>query len=588
VVSTPRDASTCSDELLEVSWADRGRPMQRHERRVELGATVAFFAVAVALLAFAQGEPVLDPAIAGLIVAYALATRVHFPIGLAATVPTQLLLVPLFFSAPAQVVPLLVAAGLGLGHLIGFATGRGRLDRLACVGGDALHAVGPAAVLVVAAGGEAHTAAPLALALALAAQFIFDLLSGMGREHLISGVAPRAQTLVQAQIWAADFVLASVGYLAAQATDGPLAAALVLLPVTALLAYAARDRRIRIGIAYDRLEALETERERLRLAVRRIGSAFAASLDAAAILDVVTATASDALQADASRATHRGDPRPHAADELETALQVAEEQARRAGYLKAAEVGGVHSLACPLHSLGAVLSVGRRGVPYAYEERSLLAYLCGQADVAASNAELHHSLRRQAVTDELTGLANHRRFQEVLDACRGDYSAHGTGLAVLLFDLDDFKLVNDRHGHLTGDELLREIGRCLRDACRATDQPARYGGEEFAVVLQGMESEQVLALAERLRDAVSRVVVRAPCGEPISITASIGIARVDREDVPRRDLLAAADAALYDAKRRGKNCVAWVDLDDNPASPIELRKESRSHDAGRGIRVGAA
>ena len=584
--SPPRAATaTCVGDLLEASWASRGRPMGLGERRVELGATVVFVAVAASLIALAPTVTKLDPAVGVLVAAYAVATRVNFPIGLAGTVPTQLFLVPLFFAAPAQAVPALVAAGLALGHLIGFAAGQGPLDRLACVGGDALHAVGPAAVLLLAADGDAATAPAWVLGIALAAQFPVDLLSGMAREHLISGVAPKIQTLVQLGIWAADIALAPIGFLAARATDGPAGAAVLLLPLTALLAYVARDRRQRIGTALDRLTALHAERERLRQAVRRIGSAFASNLDSSAILEVVTATVGDALQADATRVTLRGADATPAAHDLAAALRLSAEEVARAGYLKIARAGAVHSVACPLHSIGAVLSVARRGKPYDYEERSLLAYLCGQADVAASNAELHHSFRRQAVTDELTGLANHRRFQEVLDAWSAEHADHGGEFALLLLDLDDFKLVNDVHGHLTGDEVLRQVGRCLGENCRSTDQPARYGSEEFAVVLKGMDVDQVLAFGERLRKAIADAVVRSPDGEQLSITASIGIARMEREDVPRRDLIAAADAALYDAKHRGKNCVAWVDLDDS-AAPRPSWCGSEESDPS--LRVGAA
>ena len=564
------------DGLLETSWASRGRPMRPRERRIEGLVTLAFAAIAALLMVFGPGELELDPGIAVLVLAYAATTRVNFPIGLAGTVPTQLFLVPLFLAAPAELVPALIASGLAIGHLIAFVAGRGRLDRLVCVGGDALHAVGPALVLILAAGGVAEGAAPWVLALALAAQFGVDLVSGLGREHLISGVAPQVQTLVHVQIWAADLALAPIGYLVARATDGPATAAIALLPLVGLLAYAVRDRRNRIGTAHERLQALESERERLRMAVRRIGDSFAANLDPGAILDVITATVSDALQADASRLMTRGAPEPPVADDLTIALRDAEEQALRAGYLKQVEVGGVHSVACPLHALGAVLSVARRGTAYDAEERSLLGYLCRQADVAGVNASRHRYFQRQAVTDELTGLANHRRFQEVLDGLVGNHSGARDELALLLIDLDDFKLVNDSHGHLTGDEVLREVSRCLRENCRSTDDPARYGGEEFAVVVDGLELEQVLALAERVRQAIGQVVVSCPSGERIGITASFGIARMGSQRVSRRDLIAAADAALYEAKDRGKNRVAWVDLDHSASAGVNPAGSGRA------------
>ena len=538
--------------------------MERREWRVEAAVTLLFAVVATLLWTRAPAGWAPDAGIAALVAAYALAARVKFPIGLAATLPTQLFLIPLFCAAPAAVVPLLVAGALTLGHGVAFVAGRGRLDRITCVGGDALHAVGPAAVITLA-GTEAMQAPSWVLVLALIAQFPVDLLSGVLRERLISGVAPAFQLLVQVRVYAADLALAPIGFIAARATDGPDASALALLPLLGLLAYAARDRNQRIATAHERLEALVTERARLRLAVRRVGDAFAANLDGDAILELVAATAGDALQGDESRATSReGSARP-VSGELGAALRRAEARAMSAGRVQHARVGGIHSIACQLPALGAVVSVARRGEPYSDEERSLLTFLCERADVAGSNATRHQFVARQAVTDELTGLGNHRRFQEVLDVSLDARRSGGSELALLLIDLDDFKLINDVHGHLTGDEVLRQVGRCLRESCRAGDDPARYGGEEFAVVLNALDLDQVLTLGERVRQAIADADISSPAGDPLSVTASIGIARMRAEDVSRHDLIAAADAALYEAKRRGKDCVAWVDLDDSSA-----------------------
>jgi hypothetical protein len=254
-------SQTAPVDLVEASWALRGRPMERRERGIEAAVTLLFAAVATLLCLLAPGGWQPDAGIAVLVAAYALAARVKFPIGLAATLPTQLFLVPLFCAAPAAVVPLLVAGALTMGHVLAFVAGRGRLDRITCVGGDALHAVGPAAVITLA-GTEAMNAPAWVLVLALVAQFPVDLISGMVREHLISGVAPTLQALVQVRVYAADLALAPVGLTAARTTDGPAHAALALLPLLGLLAYAARDRNHRISTAHERLKALETERAR--------------------------------------------------------------------------------------------------------------------------------------------------------------------------------------------------------------------------------------------------------------------------------------------------------------------------------------
>jgi len=124
----------------------------------------------------------------------------------------------------------------------------------------------------------------------------------------------------------------------------------------------------------------------------------------------------------------------------------------------------------------------------------------------------------------------------------------------VLADLDDFKAVNDRHGHPTGDEVLREFARTLKDCLREIDLAGRWGGEEFAVILPGTDLEGAMQLAERIREALAARVIVSPLGERLSVTASFGVAEWGGSG-SWSDLLAAADAALYEAKRKGKNRV---------------------------------
>ena len=119
--------------------------------------------------------------------------------------------------------------------------------------------------------------------------------------------------------------------------------------------------------------------------------------------------------------------------------------------------------------------------------------------------ELHEQLRRQATVDELTGLANHRRFQEVLSREALRTRRSGRPLALALLDIDDFKQVNDTHGHQQGDEVLAAVASVVRDHSRDIDEPARYGGEELAVVLPQTDLEGAAQLAERMREAVERL-----------------------------------------------------------------------------------
>jgi two-component system cell cycle response regulator len=165
---------------------------------------------------------------------------------------------------------------------------------------------------------------------------------------------------------------------------------------------------------------------------------------------------------------------------------------------------------------------------------------------------LRESLDRSlelAVTDALTGLRNRRYVRRHLDGLlRG-----GAVVAVLLIDVDRFKLLNDRHGHAAGDVALKEVADTLREHLRAVDIVARYGGEEFLVVMAGAGEEEAAAVAERLRAAIAGRSF-AVAGAALNLTVSIGTA-VTRGTVAAEQLVAASDAALYRAKEQGRNRV---------------------------------
>ena len=219
--------------------------------------------------------------------------------------------------------------------------------------------------------------------------------------------------------------------------------------------------------------------------------------------------------------------------------------------LASAEVAG-EELALILHP-----------VPTGFDERTVeLAHsLVAQAAVALDNARLHGIVKRQAVTDELTGLANRRSFRESLDTELLRAERFGSGLALIVADLDDFKNVNDRFGHQAGDEVLRSFAEVLQGRIRGIDLAARLGGEEFAILLPETDAVGAEALAENLRIAVANLVV--PIGvEQIQITASFGVAAFP-ESRGADELMTAADLALYSAKRHGKDRVVTV----NPESP---------------------
>lgn len=164
-------------------------------------------------------------------------------------------------------------------------------------------------------------------------------------------------------------------------------------------------------------------------------------------------------------------------------------------------------------------------------------------------ADKTQQLKLLAGTDPLTGLLNRRAFDEKLGAEILDAQRHGNPLAILFFDVDHFKRINDGYGHAAGDKVLAEIAKCLRYGLRGTDLLARFGGEEFVAVLNDAGPGQAGALAETLREAVSRLRFEAV---PQGITISVGIASLDRGDTAE-DLLARADKALFTAKRTGRN-----------------------------------
>jgi diguanylate cyclase (GGDEF)-like protein len=181
-----------------------------------------------------------------------------------------------------------------------------------------------------------------------------------------------------------------------------------------------------------------------------------------------------------------------------------------------------------------------------------LAMRFGQlAALALDNAQIRARLETEVVTDHLTGLHNHRYFHERLGEEVRRASRQRTGVGLLIYDLDDFKRVNDIHGHLAGDQVLQALAAVSRATARAEDVLCRIGGEEFAVILPGAGLDESLGLAERLRNAVATATFPATG----RLTVSVGVAVSPAHSSSPRDLIACADLALLDAKATGKNRV---------------------------------
>ena len=179
------------------------------------------------------------------------------------------------------------------------------------------------------------------------------------------------------------------------------------------------------------------------------------------------------------------------------------------------------------------------------EQHQLLLHLVSLGALSLDKALLHEQSREQARHDSLTGLLGHRVFHEVLE----HQVTAARPFSVLMFDIDDFKQINDLHGHQTGDHALRLVSDALRQATRSGDSVFRIGGEEFCVLLPGLAEEDALTVAEAVRRRVAGIVSTLP--NPV--TVSVGVACFPGHGRGRDELLASADAALYSAKRSGKN-----------------------------------
>jgi diguanylate cyclase (GGDEF)-like protein len=345
----------------------------------------------------------------------------------------------------------------------------------------------------------------------------------------------------------------------------------------------------------SKIEEVQRKRGELEETIRRVGEAFAASLDRQEMVNIAVRTAVEACQAQAGRAlpidlrkmkaAHVGVESP----DIEAALVEAERSAfaihegHRSDWLALldssgdgaeepverhpvrAQVGDVFAMAVPLLArLGrgrsleqvGVVSIARGGRDFDDAEYDLFAYLTGQAAVSIENVDLHEMVRIQAVTDELTGLYNLRHFHDTLDGEIERSRRFGTDVGLMLLDIDDFKRVNDTYGHQQGDLVLIEVGRVLRTLSRDIDEPARYGGEEMAVILPQTDVAGAELLAERMRSAVAAIEIdRLDGGGRLKVTASFGVASLPSNARDKDSLIAEADAALYRAKRGGKNRV---------------------------------
>ena len=227
--------------------------------------------------------------------------------------------------------------------------------------------------------------------------------------------------------------------------------------------------------------------------------------------------------------------------------------------------------------LKGALNIYRIGEDAAFVEHEfeLAKWFGDAAALALDNAQTRARLEHLAQTDSLTGLYNHRYFHERLRSELTRASRSHESVAVLMFDLDDFKRVNDVYGHGAGDQLLTRVGRIARDTVRGSDVVCRIGGEEFGVIMPSCDARAALALAGRLADNFA-----AEDFEPTgAMTVSIGIALGPQHAMNPRELAACAEAGMMTAKTRGKNQFVLYDEDaatERPAPESTSTRDLRS------------
>jgi diguanylate cyclase (GGDEF)-like protein len=344
----------------------------------------------------------------------------------------------------------------------------------------------------------------------------------------------------------------------------------------------------------EHIAEIENKRKELELAIRRVGEAVGAGLDREGVVALVVRTAIEAcgaecgraLPIDAQRMEHfeygiDGDESllaglvaaereafqidPDIGRELLAALETEDGQPLPQRRPSTARLKLVHGMALPMRARIAggkdidfvgVISIARHGREFSEQERELFGYLAGQATLSIENVDLHETVSQQAVTDELTGLFNVRQFHERLEGEIERADRFGTPLSLVMLDIDKFKSVNDNYGHQQGDRVLVEVARVMHRLSRDVDLPARYGGEEMAVVLPQTDLRGAEQLAERMRVAIESLQIqRLDGGGLLPITASFGVASFPAIAGDKTSLIATADAALYRAKRGGRNRV---------------------------------
>ena len=221
------------------------------------------------------------------------------------------------------------------------------------------------------------------------------------------------------------------------------------------------------------------------------------------------------------------------------------------------------SLLCvPLIAKGEVIGVinitnKKHGRLFNQKDLEFITSLANQAAIAIDNAKLYEL----ATKDGMTKLYIYRHFYTLLENEIRRCQRYDRNMSLIMMDIDNFKKINDTYGHLTGDNILRRLAVVLQETVRKIDIPARYGGEEFVVILPETNKEDACIIAERIRKNVSEIVVKVNDDQDLSPTISMGVAQYSTDGKEPKELINAADTALYFSKHNGKNMVATYEPD---------------------------
>ena len=196
-----------------------------------------------------------------------------------------------------------------------------------------------------------------------------------------------------------------------------------------------------------------------------------------------------------------------------------------------------------------------RGTPFDYREESVFKRFCAHMATALEKIRLFEEIKSLSVSDGLTGLHNHLSIVSKLEVEVQRSERYGSPLSVIIFDIDNFKEINDTYGHLAGDAVLVELAHMIRNGVRGIDSVGRYGGEEFLVVLPETEGRAAMVIGDRLRQKVAETLIPYN-GKTIPLSISGGVASY-RDGRDAGKLIAMADENLYKAKNEGKNLVCY-------------------------------